>query len=82
MPTREKVEKDSKTEENSRQNTTEDSTTEDSRNSGGVKEESKNAGFLRNMVRRIRGKESTVGGDTRRLLMELEALGMSIGETN
>ena len=36
IPTREKVEKDSKTEENSRQNTTEDSTTEDSGSSGGA----------------------------------------------
>ena len=82
---------DSKAEENSRsgesqetseaENTTEDSTTEDSGSSGGVKEERKNGGFLRSMVHRMRGKGSAVGGDMRCLLLELEALGMSIGET-
>jgi len=84
----ERVETDSKTDENSRsresqesseaENTTEDSTTEDSGSSGGAKE---NAGFFKKMWSRMRGKGSAVGGDTRWLLMELEALGMSIGET-
>ena len=82
---------DSKTEENSRsgesqetseaENTTKASTTEDDGSSGGAKEDRRNGGFLRRMVRRMRGKESAVGGDMRCLLMELEALGMSIGET-
>jgi hypothetical protein len=87
----EDVTEDSKAEENSRsgesqetseaENTTKASTTEDDGSSGGAKEDRRNGGFLRRMVRRMRGKESAVGGDMRCLLMELEALGMSIGET-
>ena len=72
----------SKVEENSRSGESQEtSEAENATEEGGVKEERKNGGFLRNMVRRMRGKGSAVGGDMRCLLMELEALGMSIGET-
>ena len=73
---------DSKAEENSRSGESQETgEAENATEEGGVKEERKNGEFLRNMVRRMRGKGSAVGGDMRCLLMELEALGMSIGET-
>ena len=54
-----------------------DSNTEDSATAGEAPT-SKKPGFFKNIVRRVTGKTSETNGETTRLLMELESLGMSI----
>ena len=54
-----------------------DSNTEDIATAGEAPP-SRKPGFFKNIVRRVRGKTSETNGETNRLLMELESLGMSI----
>jgi hypothetical protein len=57
-----------------------DSKTEDSVRPGEAPP-SRKSGFFKKIVSKITDSDSEKNGETKRLLMELETLGMSIGET-